>query len=45
MIGKALGHYRISSRPGRGAMGEVYPADGLQSEPKGRVQVPSLTCR
>lgn len=27
MIGKALGHYRISSRPGRGAMGEVCPAD------------------
>jgi hypothetical protein len=29
MIGKTLGHYEITSQPGKGGMGEVYQASQM----------------
>jgi hypothetical protein len=30
MIDKTLGHYQITSQPGKGGMGEVFPAKDLK---------------
>ncbi len=41
MIGKTLGHYKVSTQLGRGGMGEVYVADDVNLNRTRLVQNPA----